>query len=473
MREVAEGDACPMCASARCGSSGRSRSATSSSWARATPSRCTPPTWTSPGQEHPIVMGSYGIGLGPRHGRRRWSSATTRRASSGRRALAPFDVHMVVIGGRDAPQRAIAERIAARARRARDSRCSSTTATASPGVTLRRRRADRHAGAPDGRQAHGQRAAPPTCRCGAAASRRRSRWPTCPTPWYRRWLSPSCRRRTGGAGRGRHDHTHGIVGPGIVVLGGLPPGLSAAQPSHVRGGTAWPGAAPRRWAWQRFRWCLRPRALERRRGAARGHRWQTWCRRARRSTARHSWSQGRPAAAARVARPAGLRRAPPRFEAPIATPPTAHATAAAASTGRHQPPPASAAAARLGCDLRHHLAAEIRRGRRLASARSRRAISSCGSSLTWRAPGRGSPPGLARARCRRDLTVPGGRSSSAAASSIDMPDDVARGDDGAEVGVEAGQSVSSGRCGAASAAVDRAGTSSTGWAVRLRRSITS
>ena len=60
------------------------------------------------GREHPIVMGSYGIGLA------RIAAAAVEQGHDEAgiawpAAVAPFDVHLVVIGGADDPQRAVAD----------------------------------------------------------------------------------------------------------------------------------------------------------------------------------------------------------------------------------------------------------------------------------------------------------------------------------------------------------------------------
>jgi prolyl-tRNA synthetase len=62
------------------------------------------------GREHPIVMGSYGIGLA------RIAAAAVEQGHDEAgitwpRAVAPFDVHLVVIGGPDDPQRAAADQL--------------------------------------------------------------------------------------------------------------------------------------------------------------------------------------------------------------------------------------------------------------------------------------------------------------------------------------------------------------------------
>ena len=68
----------------RSASSRRSRSATSSSSARATASRSAATYLDENGKEQLIVMGSYGIGPGPRSPPRRSSSTPTSAASRGR-----------------------------------------------------------------------------------------------------------------------------------------------------------------------------------------------------------------------------------------------------------------------------------------------------------------------------------------------------------------------------------------------------
>ena len=59
---VEAGDGCPLCDGGPCGSSRRSRSATSSSSGRSTRRRSAPRISDECGKEQPIVMGSYGIG---------------------------------------------------------------------------------------------------------------------------------------------------------------------------------------------------------------------------------------------------------------------------------------------------------------------------------------------------------------------------------------------------------------------------
>ena len=99
-------------APARCGWSGPSRSATSSSWARGTRRLLGATYLDESGTEHPIVMGSYGIGLA-----RIMASAVEQshdeKGIIWPAALAPFDVHMVVIGEPGVPQLEAAETIAA------------------------------------------------------------------------------------------------------------------------------------------------------------------------------------------------------------------------------------------------------------------------------------------------------------------------------------------------------------------------
>ena len=86
-------------AARRSGSSRRSRSATSSSSAPATPSRSAPPTSTSPAPTQLIWMGSYGFGPA-----RAAAAAVEQYADehgiSWPRAIAPFDVELVMLGKR-------------------------------------------------------------------------------------------------------------------------------------------------------------------------------------------------------------------------------------------------------------------------------------------------------------------------------------------------------------------------------------
>ena len=78
-------------------SSRRSRSGTSSSSARATRSRWGPAIWTRTAASSPIVMGSYGIGPA-RIAAAAVEQYADEQGISWPRSIAPFDVHLVVLG---------------------------------------------------------------------------------------------------------------------------------------------------------------------------------------------------------------------------------------------------------------------------------------------------------------------------------------------------------------------------------------
>ena len=92
----------PRPAATRSRSCPRSRSATSSSSAPATRSRSAPTTWTNPGKEQPIVMGSYGIGPA------RIIAAAIEQGADERgivwpRSLAPWQVQLVSLAKAESP----------------------------------------------------------------------------------------------------------------------------------------------------------------------------------------------------------------------------------------------------------------------------------------------------------------------------------------------------------------------------------
>ena len=171
------------------------------------------------------------------------------------------------------------------------------------------------------------------------------------------------------------------------------------------------------------------------------------CRRGRRSTASAS------AAAAREVPDAAADDAdmldedgPPRLERPIATPPTAQATAAVASTGRHSR--WFRARLRRGSAATWAITSVCRSGGAAACPSSRRRRSNVGFVVVVHDALSGSScwASWARARCRRDLTVPGRQVEHLGGLLHGHADNVARGDDGAEVEIEIRRAPPSGRC---------------------------
>ena len=134
------------------------------------------------------MMGSYGIGPA----RIAASAVEQNHDEAGiiwPASLAPFHVHMVVIGGADEPQFAIARDIQAELERGGlavlfDDRVGR------PGREVRRCGADRMSRAGDGREAHGDRRDRPTFRFAAGATSvryRSAKWrPPCKQPSRRR-----------------------------------------------------------------------------------------------------------------------------------------------------------------------------------------------------------------------------------------------------------------------------------------------
>ena len=104
------------------------------------------------GEERPIVMGSYGIGLA------RIAAAAVEQHHDDHgivwpASIAPFQAHLVVIGEPGSEQRAIAERLERSAYGERHLGAVRRPRR-QPGCEVRRRRADRRTGAPHNRQAH-------------------------------------------------------------------------------------------------------------------------------------------------------------------------------------------------------------------------------------------------------------------------------------------------------------------------------
>jgi prolyl-tRNA synthetase len=117
LREVAEGDTCPVCGT---GSLHVEPAIEVGHIFKLGTTYSVPLNATyldESGREHPIVMGSYGIGPA------RIAAAAVEQGHDDAgivwpAAIAPFDVHMVVIGDRDDPQTGIARDIAAELERA-------------------------------------------------------------------------------------------------------------------------------------------------------------------------------------------------------------------------------------------------------------------------------------------------------------------------------------------------------------------
>ena len=172
---------------ARCASSPRSRSGTSSSSARATPSRSARRTSTPRASRTPIVMGCYGIGPA-RIAAAAVEQFADEQGISWPRALAPWDVELVGLGRRGhggAGARRAALR-GARARRASTS-CSTTATPARARSSPTPSCSAARCGSPSGRRsflaassrcrsAAGGRTAP----CRSTAPRRRC--PSCGAP---------------------------------------------------------------------------------------------------------------------------------------------------------------------------------------------------------------------------------------------------------------------------------------------------
>src|SRR6185437_13483752 len=129
--------------------------------------------------------------------------------------------------------------------------------------------------------------------------------------------------------------------------------------------------------------------------------------------------------------------------------------------------------ARLGADAQHHVGAQPlgRGGRGLVAQAGGDVVLVSAHAVSVSV--RSASARRARARCRRDLTVPAGRSSAIAASSIDMPTTSHATATTRNSGSSADSASSRSSRASTGESTLVAGTSSTGSAVRPRRSSTS
>ena len=127
---VREGDPCPNCGGRDRSCATGSRSATSSSSGPSTPRRSTRATWARTASGIPIVMGSYGIGLG-RNVACIVEAHHDEKGIVWPREVAPYPAHLVAIGGSKEPRvREVAERLHDARERGRPATARSCTTTA-------------------------------------------------------------------------------------------------------------------------------------------------------------------------------------------------------------------------------------------------------------------------------------------------------------------------------------------------------